>query len=106
MKLYIKNGKIKFRNEIIVIRNGAQVINPAEEMLLAEGWNEYTLPQTEQSVSSYEERVEQLIRERYTTNQELAIQRQRETKPGEFTEYFAYCEECKAIAKRGINELL
>lgn len=99
MKRYIKDDKIKFRNEIVICRDGVQVINPTDEMLLADGWNKYMLPQTEPIVPSYEERVEQLVRERYTINQEFAIQRQRETKPGEFEEYFTFCEECKAIAK-------
>lgn len=44
----------------------------------------------------YDERVEARIRERYTLGQELAIQRQRETKPEEFAEYFAFCEKIKA----------
>lgn len=44
----------------------------------------------------YEQRVEARIRERYTLGQELALQRQRETKPEEFAEYYAYCEKVKA----------
>ena len=100
MKQYIKDDKVKLKNEIVLHRNGLQVINPTEEMLLADGWNKYMLPQTEPIVPSYEERVEQLIRERYTTNQELAIQRQRETKASEFEEYFTFCEECKSIARK------
>lgn len=103
MKQYIKDDKIKFRNEIVICINGVQVINPTEEMLLSDGWSEYLLPQTEPPAPSYEECVEELIRERYTSNQELAIQRQRETKPDEFEEYFTFCEECKAKAK---NEIL
>ena len=99
MKRYIKGDRIKLKNEILICINGVQIINPKEEMLLADGWSEYLLPQTGPLKSTYEERVEQLIRERYTTNQELAIQRQRETKPGEFEEYFTFCEECKSIAK-------
>lgn len=47
----------------------------------------------------YEERVETLIRERYTVSDELAILRQRDTKPEEFAAYFAFCEECKARIK-------
>lgn len=43
-----------------------------------------------------EYRIERAIRARYSFNQELAIQRQRDTKPEEFAEYFAFCEECKA----------
>ncbi len=40
------------------------------------------------------------IRKRYTVNQELAILRQRDTKPEEFAEYNAYVEQCKAEAKK------
>lgn len=47
----------------------------------------------------YGERVERLIRERYSLSDELALSRQRETKAEEFAEYFAYCEDCKARAK-------
>lgn len=48
---------------------------------------------------SYSEKVVSLIREKYSIDEELAIQRQRDTKPNEFQEYFNYCEECKAKAK-------
>ena len=89
MKRYIKGDRIKLKNEILICINGVQVINPTEEMLLADGWSEYLLPQTEPLKPTYEERVEQLIRERYTSNQELAIQRQRDTKPEEFEVYFS-----------------
>ena len=47
----------------------------------------------------YEERVVALIREKYSLDEELAIQRQRDTKPEEFENYFQYCEECKRRAK-------
>lgn len=43
--------------------------------------------------------VNELIRERYTVDMELAIQRQRESKPSEFSAYDEYCEECKVKAK-------
>ena len=48
---------------------------------------------------SYEEKVVALIREKYSLDEELAIQRQRDTKPEEFKEYFTYCEECKQRAR-------
>ena len=92
------NGKRVFFNGILNVGN-KQIINPTEEQILADGWQEYVSAPVESYVPTYEERVEQLIRERYSLNQELAIQRQRETKPGEFEEYFAYCEECKTKAK-------
>ena len=99
MKRYIKNNKVKFRNEIVVVRNSAQVINPSEEMIFSDGWQEFVVPESEQCIATYEERVEQLIREKYSVNQELAIQRQRDTKVEEFNTYYEYCEECKRIAK-------
>jgi hypothetical protein len=53
--------------------------------------------------TSYGERVNALIRRRYTVSDELAILRQRDEKPEEFAEYFAYCEECKAEVKSNIQ---
>lgn len=50
----------------------------------------------------YEERVEQLIRKKYTISQELAILRQRDSKPIEFANYNAYAEQCKGQAKAEI----
>lgn len=48
---------------------------------------------------SYDDAVHAKIRERYTDSQEFAILRQRDEKPEEYAEYFAYCEECKAYVK-------
>ena len=103
MKQYIKqvDGRtiIKPRNMIVVLNGDKQIINPAEVQILADGWQVYIPEQLEPYKPTYEERVEQLIRARYSLNEELAIQRQRETKPEEFEEYFDYCEECKTKSK-------
>jgi hypothetical protein len=40
-----------------------------------------------------------LIRKRYSMDDELAIQRQKETKPEEFQAYFDYVELCKTSLK-------
>ena len=53
MKQYIKNGEIKPRNQIVLritktIKDKEvkmQVINPSEEMILADGWVEYVAPE-------------------------------------------------------------
>ena len=50
----------------------------------------------------YENKVVALIRKKYSVNQELAILRQRDTKPLEFAEYNDYVEQCKEQVK---NEL-
>ena len=43
--------------------------------------------------------VSRKIRARYSLSDELALSRQRDTKPEEWEAYNAYCEECKAEAK-------
>ena len=51
------------------------------------------------SQADYNARVSAKIRERYDVNAELAILRQRDSKPEEFAAYNAYAEACKAQAK-------
>lgn len=50
----------------------------------------------------YPNLVSRLIRERYSVDDEMAILRQRDTKPEEYETYNAFCEECKAKAKAEI----
>lgn len=52
----------------------------------------------------YENKIVSLIRKKYNMNQELAILRQRDTKPTEFTEYSKYVEKCKAEVKSELKE--
>lgn len=51
----------------------------------------------------YENAIVDLIRKRYSLNQELAILRQRDTKPIEFSEYNAYVEQCKQEVKNNLT---
>ena len=50
----------------------------------------------------YGEAVNAKIRERYSESQEFAILRQKDDKPEEYAEYFAFCENCKAAVKEKI----
>lgn len=52
----------------------------------------------------YETKIVSLIRKKYNINQELAILRQRDTKPTEFVEYSKYVEKCKAEVKTKLKE--
>ena len=52
---------------------------------------------------TYEQYIVYLIRKRYTQNDEFAILRQKDTKPDEYAEYDAYCEQCKTQAKAIFN---
>ena len=51
---------------------------------------------SEMAVIPYEERVVMRIRNKYSVNDELALLRQKETKPEEFAEYNAFVEKIKA----------
>ena len=44
MKRYTKDGKVKYRNEIVIRKDGKQIINPTIEMLIEDGWIEYVAP--------------------------------------------------------------
>ena len=51
----------------------------------------------------YEAELIRRIRNRYTVNQELAILRQRDTKPEEFAEYNDFVEKCKKKVKEELQ---
>ena len=51
----------------------------------------------------YKKEVERLIALRYDIRDELAIQRQKVTKPEEYQEYYDYVEQCKAEVKQMLS---
>jgi hypothetical protein len=97
---YYKDGKEVVRPRSLVHNNNTY-LPPSDELLIELGYEikEVEYPDPVPYVPTYEERVVELIRERYTMDDELAILRQRYSKPEEFAEYNDYCEECKRKAK-------
>lgn len=72
MKKYIKDNKIKFRNEIIIKRNGTQIINPNEEQIFADGWIEYVIPELSESEKLNNAKRDMQYRiERYDSSDEV-----------------------------------
>lgn len=59
--------------------------------------------EAKQREEAYEAEVERRIRTRYSVSAELAILRQRDSKPEEFAEYNAFAEQCKTEAKAVIS---
>lgn len=49
--------------------------------------------------AKYKHQIDELIREKYSINDEIAIIRQRYTKPDEFVDYFEYIESVKKEIK-------
>lgn len=93
--MWYLNGKAVARPKSLVI-NGQTFVPPTDEQLRYVG---YIWGEDEPIQTTYEERVVELIRAKYSIDDELAILRQRDTKQEEFAEYNAYCEECKKQAK-------
>lgn len=54
--------------------------------------------------AEYKAKVRELIAQRYSIEDELAIHRQKETKQEQWAEYDAYCEECKTKAKEALAD--
>lgn len=100
-KAYYKDGVEVLRPTSVVI-NGSTFVPPTDEQLISLGYDiqEVEIYVPEEHVPTYEERVVELIRQRYTIDDELAILRQRDSKPEEFAEYNDYCEYCKVQAKQ------
>ncbi len=72
---------------------------PHEEIVLTEEQIQKELERAKEQ--EYENKIVALIRKKYNVNQELAILRQRDTKPLEYQEYYDYVEQCKAEVKLG-----
>lgn len=70
MKRYIKDGKIKHRNEIVIRKGGMNTYNPTEEMILADGWEEYVTPIYEPTIDDYRKRKKDEIL-RYDSSEEV-----------------------------------
>ena len=103
-KAYYKDG-VEVHRPLSLYFNGSTYVPPKDDILIAAGYEirEVEIPEPTPYVPTYEERVVELIRLRYDINSELAILRQRDSKPEEFAEYNAYCEECKVQAKEELQ---
>lgn len=97
MKRYYKDGKQVERPAMLTI-NGSIAVPPSDSQLADAGYEIREIP-TPQYLPTYEQRVVARIRERYTIDDELALLRQRESKPEEFVAYNDYCEQVKAEEK-------
>ena len=97
---YYKDG-VEVSRPRSLVYNGNTYVPPTDELLVEAGYEirEVEIPEPIPYVPTYEERVVELIRQQYSIDDELAILRQRDSKPEEFTEYYTYVEECKNQAK-------
>lgn len=72
MKRYTKDAETKLANQIIIIKDDMQIINPTEAMILADGWIEYIEPEeTEEQKLSKAIGYKQIDIEEYDTSPEI-----------------------------------
>lgn len=76
MKIYEKNGEVKPANQIIIKRGGMNIFCPSEEMILADGWEEYVPPTIEPQpyALSPEEIARDIIIEQYNQRTDIPNQ--------------------------------
>lgn len=120
----IENGKLIVYNIISypIRENDKLVAFPTEEQFNNNGWyriirhrsiGELSFDEDNKIINVYinyetikkfyETDVINKIRKKYSINEELAILRQRDTKPDEFKEYFDFCESVKTKVKSKYN---
>ena len=71
--LYIKDGVIRDGSRIVIRKGGFQIISPSEEMILADGWEQYTPPAVEpaEPEPTVDEQVRELILEQYNKRTDI-----------------------------------
>lgn len=89
--VHIKNTDVYFKRAVAV-RLSVEQCEEVDE-----------IPQTT-NTKAYEDKVDSLIRGRYSLSEELGILRQKDVKRAEYDAYFAYCEQCKAEAREWLKE--
>ena len=87
------------QNKVFEIVNGEYRELAPEEITAMETAQSQAELEYWQNIPS-DEAVDAEIRKRYSVSQEFAILRQKEEKPEEYAQYYAYCEECKLYVKK------
>ena len=120
----IENGKLIKYNIISypIKENDKLIAFPTEEQFNNHGWyrivrhnsiGELTIDEENKLINVYDDYktikkfyetdIINKIRKRYSIDEELAILRQKDTKPDEFKEYFDFCENVKTEVKSKYN---
>ena len=104
-KLYdaLPNGRIRVYYDEVV---STETVTRKDEETGVETTESYTVYSYRVADAEALERtaiIIALIRADYSADDELAIQRQKDDKPGDYNAYNAYVEKCKAMAARTLN---
>lgn len=64
-QFYIKDGTIRDRSRIVIIKDNFQIINPTEEMVLADGWISYSPPTPLEPQPTITDQLRDMVLEQY-----------------------------------------
>lgn len=64
-QLYIKDRTIRDRSRIVIIKDNFQIINPTEEMVLADGWISYSPPAPLEPQPTVNDQLREMLLEQY-----------------------------------------
>lgn len=100
-KIYdiLPNGKVNVYYDEQISTETVERKDPDTDETLIDSYNVYTYQVAVAESYTYTDIIVALIRAKYTENDELALQRQKDEKPSEYNEYYAYVEWCKAYSK-------
>ena len=71
-QLYIKDGTIRDRSRIIIIKDNFQIINPTEEMVLADGWISYSPPAPPEPQPTVNDQLHEMLLEQYNERTDIS----------------------------------
>ena len=71
-QLYIKDGTIRDRSRIIIIKDNFQIINPTEEMVLADGWISYSPPAPPEPQPTITDQLRDMVLEQYNGRTDIS----------------------------------
>ena len=64
-QFYIKDNIVRERHRIVIVKDGLQIINPTEEMVLADGWISYSPPAPPEPQPTITDQLRDMVLEQY-----------------------------------------
>ena len=71
-QFYIKDNIIRERHRIVIVKDGLQIINPTEEMVLADGWILYTPPAPPEPQPTVNDQLHEMLLEQYNERTDIS----------------------------------
>lgn len=72
IQFYIKDGTIRDRSRIVIIKDDIQIINPTEEMVLADGWISYSPPAPPEPQPTITDQLRDMVLEQYNGRTDIS----------------------------------